>query len=334
MLKYILKRFLVMIPMMICISALVFFIIQLPPGDYMTTYISHMEKSGEQFSMATIQQMRQQYGLDDPWYIQYFKWMSNILFRGDFGYSFLYERPVAGLLTERMGLTLLISGSTMIFTYAVSIPIGIYSAVRQYSIGDHIVTTIGFLGMAIPNFLLAILLMYTSLKWFGNPLLGLIPSDVVGARWTFGTVLEILSHLAIPVVVIGVANTCGLIRVMRGQMLDEISQQYVITARAKGLSERKILWKYCVRGALNPIVSSIGWSLTGIFTGSTISAIVMNLPTEGPMLQKALINQDMYLAGAWLLFMAALTLIGTLISDILLGWLDPRVRISEKGELQ
>ena len=269
------------------------------------------------------------YGLDQPWYVQYYKWITNILFKGDFGYSFMYSRPVTYLVAERMPTTLAVSITTMLFTYIVSIPIGIYSAVKQYSIGDYVATTIGFLGMATPNFLLAIILMFLSLKFFGNPLLGLFSKEFVNAAWSWAKFADMMKHMIIPIIVIGTANTCGLIRIMRGQMLDELDQQYVITARAKGLSERRILWKYCVRAALNPIASSIGWSLTTIFTGSTISAIVMNLPTQGPMLQKALLNQDMYLAGSWLLLMAVLTVIGTLLSDILLAWLDPRIRLSK-----
>ncbi len=329
MLKFILRRILIMIPTVLIISAIVFWVIQLPPGDYMTTYISSMEASGESFTMETIEQMRKDYGLDQPWYVQYYKWITNILFKGDFGYSFMYSRPVTYLVAERMPTTLAVSITTMLFTYIVSIPIGIYSAVKQYSIGDYVATTIGFLGMATPNFLLAIILMFLSLKFFGNPLLGLFSKEFVNAAWSWAKFADMMKHMIIPIIVIGTANTCGLIRIMRGQMLDELDQQYVITARAKGLSERRILWKYCVRAALNPIASSIGWSLTTIFTGSTISAIVMNLPTQGPMLQKALLNQDMYLAGSWLLLMAVLTVIGTLLSDILLAWLDPRIRLSK-----
>jgi len=266
MLKFILRRILIMIPTVLIISAIVFWVIQLPPGDYMTTYISSMEASGESFTMETIEQMRKDYGLDQPWYVQYYKWITNILFKGDFGYSFMYSRPVTYLVAERMPTTLAVSITTMLFTYIVSIPIGIYSAVKQYSIGDYVATTIGFLGMATPNFLLAIILMFLSLKFFGNPLLGLFSKEFVNAAWSWAKFADMMKHMIIPIIVIGTANTCGLIRIMRGQMLDELDQQYVITARAKGLSERRILWKYCVRAALNPIASSIGWSLTTIFT--------------------------------------------------------------------
>lgn len=326
MLKYILKRLFVMIPTILLISVIVFFIIQLPPGDFLSSYTASMEASNEVFDQQTIEELRNYYGLNQPWYVQYFKWIKNIITKGDFGYSFTYNRPVTDILGQRMGITIMISLVTMLFTYLVAIPIGIYSAIRQYSIGDYAFTIIGFLGMATPNFLFAIILMFLSFKWFGDPMLGIISSEYVDTAWSIGKFLDLLKHMIIPVIVIGTANTCGLIRVMRGQMLDEIDKQYVLTARSKGLTERKILYKYCIRAALNPIVASIGWSLTAIFTGSTISAIVMNLPTQGPVLYKALLNQDMYLAGSWLFLMTILTVIGTLISDILLAWLDPRIR--------
>jgi len=227
---------------------------------------------------------------------------------------------------QRFGITIMISLVTMLFTYIVAIPIGIYSAVKQYSIGDYIFTIIGFLGMATPNFLFAIILMYLSFKYFGNPMIGLISPEYIEGAWTLAKFFDLLKHMVIPIIVIGTANTCGLIRIMRGQLLDELNKPYVLTARSKGLPEKKILFKYPVRAAINPIVSTIGWSLTSIFTGSTITAIVLNLPTQGPVMQQALLNQDMYLAGTWLLIMAFLTLVGTLISDILLAWLDPRIR--------
>lgn len=319
-----------MIPTVLVISVIVFFIIQLPPGDFMTSYIAKMEASNEPFDQNAIAQMRANYGLDQPWYVQYFKWIAGILFRGDFGYSFSYNRPVMDILGQRMGTTLAISLVTMAFSYLFSIPAGIYSAVKQYSVGDYVLTVVGFLGMATPNFLFAIILMVCSFLLFGNPMLGLMSQQYVGAAMSWDKVFDVLKHMIIPIIVIGTSNTCGLIRVMRSQLLDELSRPYVLTARAKGLTERKILYKYCVRAAMNPIASSIGWSLTGIFTGSTISAIVMNLPTQGPILHEALLNQDMYLAGSWLFLMTLLTVIGTLISDILIAWLDPRIRFSKR----
>lgn len=315
-----------MIPMVLLISVIVFFVIQLPPGDFMSSYIAKMEASNEVFDQNTIARMRAQYGLDQPWYVQYAKWIAGILTRGDFGYSFSYNRPVWDVLSQRMGTTLAISLTTMAFTYLFSIPAGIYSAVKQYSFGDYLLSVIGFLGMGTPNFLFAIILMVISYNWFGDPMLGLVSQQFVNQPMSWAKLLDILKHMIIPVIVIGTANTCGLIRTMRSQLLDEISRPYVLTARAKGLSEKRILYKYCVRAALTPIASTIGWSLTSIFTGSTISAIVMNLPTQGPLLHQALLNQDMYLAGSWLLLMTVMILLGTILSDILLAWLDPRIR--------
>jgi len=326
LLRFIGKRLLIMIPMVLLISVIVFFVIQLPPGDFMSSYIAKMEASNEVFDQNTIARMRAQYGLDQPWYVQYGKWIAGILTRGDFGYSFSYNRPVWDVLSQRMGTTLAISLTTMAFTYLFSIPAGIYSAVKQYSFGDYALSVIGFLGMGTPNFLFAIILMVISYNWFGDPMLGLISQEFVNQPMSWAKLLDMLKHMVIPVVVIGTANTCGLIRTMRSQLLDEISRPYVLTARAKGLSEKRILYKYCVRAALNPIASTIGWSLTSIFTGSTISAIVMNLPTQGPLLHQALLNQDMYLAGSWLLLMTVMILVGTILSDILLAWLDPRIR--------
>lgn len=329
-LKYIARRMIIMIPIILLVSMVVFFVIQLPPGDFVSTYIATLQEEGETVDMQIIEDLREQYGLDKPLYVQYYKWMKGILTEGDFGYSFSYNKPVLDVIGERMGITLLISSLTMLFTYLVAIPIGIYSALRQYSFGDYVATIIGFLGMATPNFLLAILLMFFSFKVFGDPMLGIMSAEYVDASWSLAKVLDLVKHLIIPVIVIGTGSTCGLIRVMRGQMLDELDQQYVLTGRSKGLSEKKIRNKYVVRAALNPIASSIGWSLTGIFTGSTITAIVLNLPTQGPVMYAALRSQDMYLAGSWLLMMAVLTVIGTLISDIMLAWLDPRIRLMDK----
>lgn len=326
MLKYIVRRMLMMIPVVFVISVIIFWIIQLPPGDYADTHMRQLQAEGETFTLEDQERLRDRYGLDQPWYQQYFTWLWGILSQGDLGYSFAYNRPVTDVVNQYMATTLIVAGASMLFTYVVAIPIGVYSAVKQYSLGDYVFTTIGFLGMATPNFLLAIILMYLSFVWFGDPMLGLQSAELRNAPWSVERVLDMLRHLIIPVVVIGTASTCELIRVMRGQMLEEISKPNVLTARAKGVKESRILRKYPFRAALNPIVSTLGWSLTGIFTGSTITAIVLNLPTQGPVMLDALLAQDMYLAGAWLGFMAILTVIGTLISDILLAWLDPRIR--------
>jgi peptide/nickel transport system permease protein len=247
--------------------------------------------------------------------------------KGDFGYSLNYNRPVSSIIGQYMSLTLVVSIISMLFTYAVSIPIGIFSAVRQYSIADYIFTAFGFIGMATPNFLMAIILMYLSYVYVGDPMLGLFSPEFIDAAWTYAKFVDFFKHMIIPVIVIGLGSTAELIRVMRAQMLDEMDKPYMLTARSKGLSERKIIMKYPVRAAINPIVSTLGWSLTAVFTGSTITAIVLNLPLQGPVMYRALLSQDMYLAGTWLLFMAVCIVLGTLISDILLVWLDPRIRM-------
>lgn len=327
MVKYICKRIVTMLITILLISFFVFFIIQLPPGDFVSSYISRMQLEGELVDQMVIDQLRADFGLDKPLLLQYFNWIKKILFHFDFGYSFAYQRPVLDIIKQRLGMTLLVSSLTLLFTYIVSIPIGIYSAIKQYSIGDYLFTTIGFIGMATPNFLFAIILMYLSFVWTGDPMLGLISSDMMENIMSWSTFVEFTKRMIIPIIVIGTANTCAIIRTMRSQMLDEIAKQYTLTARSKGLSEGRIHLKYCARAAVSPIVAGIGWSLAAIFTGSTISAIVMNLPTQGPVMLQALKTQDMYLAGGILLIMAVLTVTGTLISDLLLAWLDPTLRI-------
>ena len=331
MLKYIGKRILLFIPTVLLISFVIFFIIQLPPGDYVTSYISRMQAEGEVFTAQDIEALRAQYGLDKPWYLQYVQWIMNILTKGDFGYSFTYSRPVWSVIMDRLYLTITVSLFIMLFTYLVSIPIGIYSANHQYSVGDYIFTSIGFLGMATPNFLLAIILMYLSFKWTGNSLLGLFSNDMLQNGVTLSNFGDFMKRMIIPTIVIGTAGTCGVIRTVRAQMLDEKAKQYALTARAKGVSEWVITYKYCLRAALNPVVSGLAHSLSSIFSGSTISAIVMNLAIQGPVLYEALKYQDMYLAGTILLIQGILVVIGTLISDIILAWMDPRIRFTERS---
>lgn len=308
------------------ISIAVFYIITLPPGDFLTRYIGRLTAAGESVDPVMIENLREQYALDQPFFVQYWRWMSNILLHGDFGYSFTLSTPVTTIIKAYIVPTMALSLVTMLFTYLISIPIGIYSAVRQYSVGDYLFTTVAFLGQAIPNFLLAILLMFLSFKLTGDTMLGLFSPGMQKAPWSWAKVLDLLKHCVIPVIVIGTGNTCGLMRTMRSQMLDELGKNYVMTAKAKGMKAKWIRYKYCVRAAVNPIASSIGWSLVGIFTGSTITAIVLNLPSMGTVMYNALLDQDMYLAGSWLFLMAIVTVIGTLISDILLAWLDPRAR--------
>lgn len=331
MLKYILKRIAMFVPTALLISVIVFFIIQLPPGDYVTSYISKMEEQGEYFTQEMIDQMREQYGLNDPWYVQYGKWMKGIILEGDFGYSFTYQKDVWAVIMTRLPLTITVSIVIMIFTYLMSIPIGIYSATHQYSFGDYFWSVIGFLGMSVPNFLLAFILMFLSFKYTGNALVGLFTQDMLenGIHWY--NLGDFLQRMIIPTVVIGTANTCGIIRQVRGQMLDEQTKQYTLTLRAKGVSGRRVIYKYCMRAALNPVVSGLSGSLASIFSGSTISAIVMNMALVGPMLYDALKNQDMYLAGTIVLIMGILVILGTLISDIVLAWMDPRIRYAKGG---
>jgi len=328
---YILKRILMFIPTVLLMSVIVFFIIQLPPGDYITSYVSRMSAEGEVFTSEDIARLREQYGLDKPWYIQYFKWMKNIITEGDFGYSFAYNRPVWTVIMSRLPLTVTVTLIIMIFTYLVSLPIGLYSALHQYSVGDFIFTGIGFLGLATPNFLLAIILMFASFKLTGDPLIGLFSEEILREGLKLSNLGSFLKHLIIPIVVIGTSNTCGVIRTIRAQMLDEITRQYVLTARAKGVSENTIIYKYCLRAALNPVVSGLAGSLSSLFSGSTISAIVMNMAILGPVLYEALKTQDMYLAGTILLTQGFLVVVGTLLSDIVLAWLDPRIRYAERS---
>lgn len=328
MLGYIIKRIVLMVPTMIGISIIAFLIIQLPPGDYLTSVIARMSDSGQAVDPEEVARLRRIYGLDDPIIVQYWNWITGIVLRGDFGYSFEWGRPVSELIWERMSATLGVSIAALIFVWAVSLPIGIYSAVRRHSIGDHVFTFLGFLGLAIPNFILALTLMYISYKYFGQSVGGLYSNEFIGEPMSLAKFWDLLKHLWIPVVVIGTSGTAALIRILRANLTDELSKPYVITARAKGLREFDVVMKYPVRIALNPFVSAIGWVLPQLISGVTITAIVLNLPTAGPMLIRALVSQDMYLAGSFILLMGLLTLIGMLISDLLLAALDPRIRFT------
>ncbi|MCR9218196.1 MAG: ABC transporter permease [bacterium] len=328
MLVYIVKRVLLMIPTMIGISIIAFLIIQLPPGDYLTSVLARMSDSGQTVDPSEVERLRRIYGLDDHVLVQYWNWITGIVFRGDFGYSFEWGRPVSELIWERMGATLGVSVAALLFVWAVSLPIGIYSAVRRHSIGDHVFTFFGFLGLAIPNFILALTLMYVSFRYFGQSVGGLYSPEFVDEPMSLAKFWDLLKHLWIPVVVVGTAGTASLIRILRANLTDELSRPYVVTARAKGLREFDVVMRYPVRIALNPFVSAIGWVLPQLISGVTITAIVLNLPTAGPMLIRALVSQDMYLAGSFILLMGLLTLVGMLISDLLLAALDPRIRFT------
>jgi len=311
------------------VSVVAFVLIQLPPGDYLTTYIMNLKAkaTGIEASEKIIVSLRKRYGLDQPIYFQYFHWIYKILRYGDFGRSFEWNKSVNELIWERIMLTTIIGLLSTVFVFAVAIPIGIYSATRQYSIADYFFTIVGYTGLATPNFLLALVLMFIAYKYFGVSVGGLFSPQYFRASWSIGKVLDMFSHLWIPVIVLGTAGTAGLIRVMRATLLDELSKQYVITARAKGVKESTLLFKYPVRVAINPIVSTIGWSLTMIISGAPIVAMVLNLPTAGPLMLGALLSQDMYLAGTFFLLLCILTVIGTFVSDILLALVDPRIRM-------
>ncbi|CAG7597776.1 Nickel transport system permease protein NikB [Paenibacillus solanacearum] len=326
MLHFIGHRVLQLIPLLIAISIIVFVIIQLPPGDFLTTYIQQLELSGSKVDASTIISLKQQYGLDQPMYMQYFIWMKNIILHGDLGRSFQWNLPVSQVIGERLGLTMAISVLTLIFVWVVAIPIGIYSATHQYSILDYVFTFIGFIGLAVPGFLIALILVYAVFVNTGLSITGLFSPEFQDAPWSWDKIVNMMQRIWLPIVVIGMSGTAGLIRVTRGMLLDELQNQYVITARAKGVEERRLLFKYPVRMAINPLISTIGWTLPSIISGEAIVSIVLNMPTTGPILLKALMFQDMYLAGSFLLILSVLTVIGTLLSDILLAVVDPRIR--------
>jgi peptide/nickel transport system permease protein len=323
---YVIRRILIMIPTLIAISAITFVIIQLPPGDYLSTLIAELQSQGENVDTAKIDALRAQYGLDRPMIEQYLVWVWGLL-NGDFGFSFEYQLPVADVVGDRLFLTLVLNFATIIFIWVVSFPIGIYSATHQYSWGDYGLTFIGFIGLATPNFLLALVLLYFANVWFGTSIGGLMDPAYIDQPWSTGKILSVLEHLWVPVVVIGTSGTAGMIRRLRANMLDELQKQYVVTARAKGLSPFKTLIKYPLRNALNPFIADIGNMLPQVVSGSAIVSMVLSLPTTGPMLIAALQSQDMYLAGSFLIFLAMLTVVGMFLSDLALAWLDPRIRL-------
>lgn len=326
MLQYIARRLVMMIPTLVLVSIVSFAIIQLPPGDYLTSYVSQLASMGELVDESAIQALKDRYGLGQPIYVQYLRWVGNML-QGDFGQSMEWNRPVWDLLWERLPLTFVLSLATLLLTWIVAFPIGVYSAVKQYSLGDYIATFIGFLGLATPDFLLALVLMWVFFAFFNQSVGGLFSTDFQSAPWSLAKVWDLMKHLALPMIVLGASGTASLIRIMRANLLDELHKPYVVTARSKGLSESRLLLKYPVRAALNPFVSTAGWYLPALVSGSTIVAVVLNLPITGPLLLRALMSQDMYLAGSFIFMLSALTIFGTLISDILLAWLDPRIRL-------
>ena len=330
MLRYVARRTLYMVPMAFLISIVSFAIIQLPPGDYLTTVTARLSDQGTTVDQAQLEALEQRYGLNEPVYVQYLKWIGAIVFDLDFGQSFEWNQSVSSLLAQRLPLTIALAVATLLLTWLIAFPIGVYSAVRQYSIGDYVFTTLGFLGLAIPNFMIALALMYVSYRVFGQSVGGLFSPEFADAAWNLGKVVDLLSHLWIPILVLGTAGTASLIRILRANLLDELRRPYVVAARARGVPERQLLMRYPLRMALNPFVSTVGWILPALISGEVIVSQVVSLPTTGPLLLGALMSQDMYLAGSIILIVSVLTLVGTLLSDIALAWLDPRVRLGTR----
>ena len=327
MLRYIARRLALGVLTMWAISVLSFVIIQLPPGDFVTTYIARLSETGGTSALGEVAQLRHSYGLDQPLYVQYLKWIGQVL-QGNLGMSLDWNRPVADLLGQRLALTLAVAAAAIVFTWAIALPIGIYSALRKYSIGDYVLTFLGFLGLGVPSFLLALVLLYVGFEFFGISVGGLFSPGLETAPWSLTKVLDLLKHLIIPGIVLGLAGTAQLMRIMRANLLDELGKPYVMAARAKGLTERRAVMKYPVRVALNPFASSIGLLFTQVISSTIIVSVVLSLPTVGPLLLTSLQAQDMFLAGSIVLLLGAVTIIGTLISDLVLVWLDPRIRLA------
>jgi peptide/nickel transport system permease protein len=328
MLGYILRRIAIMIPTLFIISIITFAVIQLPPGDFLTSYVAQLRSMGDNIEDDAIEAMRERYGLGQPLTVQYGKWVWGIISRGDWGQSMEFQKPVKDLIWERMWLTVILSLTAMFVSWFIAIPLGVYSATHQYSIPDYIMTTISFIGIGTPGFLLALIIMWFAMTSLGMNVGGLFSQEFVLAPWSFDKVVDMLKHLWIPVLILALNGTAGGLRTTRANLLDELNKPYVETARAKGITEAKVIWKYPVRVALNPFFSTVGWELANLVSGSQLVAIVLSLETTGPLLLRSLTSQDMYLAGSFLLLLSALTVIGTLVSDIILAWVDPRIRMA------
>ena len=326
MARFVIQRLMLLPLLLVVFSIMVFVIVEAPPGDFLTSYIATLSSSGSSIGAEQVEALRRQYGLDQPIWVQYLKWMGNLL-QGDLGLSLEYQRPNAELIGEQLVLTIVLALFSFVLTWIIAVPAGIYSAIRQRSVVDYILTIVNYIGVATPNFMLALVLMWVAFAYFDISVTGLFSPEYQGAEWSVAKFLDLMAHAWLPSLVLGIAGTARLTRVMRANLLDELNKPYVVTARAKGLSEWTLVLRYPVRLAFNPLVSTIGWYLPQLFSGSLIVATVMNLPNIGPLLLRALVNQDMYLAGSILLIYCMLTIIGTLLSDILLAWLDPRIRM-------
>jgi peptide/nickel transport system permease protein len=327
MARYILRRIVYMIPTLFVISVISFVIIQLPPGDFLTTYVATLRQQGEDIDATAIRALQEQYGLGQPVYVQYWKWISGIVLRGDFGLSFEWRRPVSELIWERLGLTVFVSLLTILVTWAIAIPAAVYVATHQYSFMDYVLSFISFVGLGTPGFLVALIYLWIMLSVFNVNASGLFSDQYLNAPWSLAKFQDMMGRLWAPVLILSLDNTAGILRTVRANLLDELNRPYVETARAKGLSERRLTWKYPVRVALNPFFSTVGWTLAALVSGETLVAVVLNIQTSGPLLLRALTSQDMYLAGAFVLLLSVLTVIGTLLSDILLAISDPRIRM-------
>jgi peptide/nickel transport system permease protein len=327
MLGYILRRVLLMIPTLFVISVVSFIALQLPPGDYLTSYAAQLTTTGEYIDQQSLDSLRERYGLGEPVYVQYGKWVYGIITRGDWGQSMEWQRPVRDLIGEALGLTVVLAVFSLLISWLIAIPMGVYSATHQYSIPDYLMSIFSFLGVGVPAFLWALIIMYFAQTQLGLNVGGLFSQQYLSAPWSWGKVVDLLKHLWIPGLIVAIENTAGDLRTTRANLLDEVNKPYVELARAKGLSEGRLIWKYPVRVALNPFFSTVGWSLANRISSITLMSVVLSLQTTGPLQLRALTSQDMYLAGSILVLLSTLTVVGTLVSDILLAWVDPRIRL-------
>jgi len=325
---YILRRVGIMIPTLLAVSIISFIVIQLPPGDYLTTYAMQLRQQGDTVDAAELAALRDRYGLGMPVYAQYWKWISGIILRGDWGQSMEWRKPVKELIWERLALTMVLSASALFVSWFIAIPIGVYSATHQYSIPDYLMSAISFIGVGTPGFLVALVVMWLAMTKLGLNVGGLFSQKFILAPWSWAKVVDLLKHVWIPLLILALGSTAGSIRTTRANLLDELSKPYVTTARAKGVKEGSLIWKYPVRVAMNPFFSTVGWSLASLISGTTLVSMVLSLQTTGPMMLRALLSQDMYLAGSFLMLLSALTVIGTLLSDIILAVVDPRIRLT------